>query len=103
MPIPLGMYSPSKYGLRALGTELRHEIIHAKLNIKVTNISPGAVLTDMFRSLSQEGGFQDVPILRDKDIAEAAMYALGTPEGVEIPEITIIPQNEIIGISRPAK
>jgi hypothetical protein len=30
------MYGPSKYGLRALGTELRHEIIAAKLNIKIT-------------------------------------------------------------------
>jgi hypothetical protein len=34
--MPLGMYGPSKYGLRALGTELRHEIIAAKLNIKIT-------------------------------------------------------------------
>jgi hypothetical protein len=30
------MYGPSKYGLRALGTELRHEIIAAKLDIKIT-------------------------------------------------------------------
>ena len=30
------MYGPSKYGLRALGIELRHEINAAKLNIKIT-------------------------------------------------------------------
>jgi hypothetical protein len=34
--IQLGMYGPSKYGLRALGLELRHEVIAAKLNIKIT-------------------------------------------------------------------
>ena len=34
--IPIGMYGPSKYGLRALGIELRHEINAAKLNVKIT-------------------------------------------------------------------
>lgn len=87
--IPIGMYGPSKYGLRALGIELRHEIIAAKLNVKITNISPGAVMTDMAKSV------QDVVsnnfILKAEDIAEAVIYALGTPETVEIPEITVIP------------
>lgn len=36
LPVPLGMYCPSKYALTALSTELRHEIIAAKLNIRVT-------------------------------------------------------------------
>ncbi|XP_033299784.1 farnesol dehydrogenase-like [Bombus bifarius] len=86
--VPIGMYGPSKYGLRALGIELRHEIIAAKLNVKITNISPGAVMTDMIKSV------QDVVsnnfILKAEDIAEAVIYALGTPETVEIPEITVI-------------
>ena len=34
--IPIGMYGSSKYGLRALGIELRHEINAAKLNVKIT-------------------------------------------------------------------
>ncbi|XP_017876987.2 farnesol dehydrogenase-like, partial [Ceratina calcarata] len=80
LPVPLGMYCPSKYGLRALGTELRHEIVLGKLNVKITNISPGAVSTDMFNSLAPAAGFANAPVLKDKDIAEAALYALGTPE-----------------------
>ncbi|XP_033299785.1 farnesol dehydrogenase-like [Bombus bifarius] len=87
--IPIGMYGPSKYGLRALGIELRHEIIAAKLNVKITNISPGAVMTDMIKSVRdvESNNF----ILKVEDIAEAVIYALGTPETVEIPEITVIP------------
>ncbi|XP_043583442.1 farnesol dehydrogenase-like isoform X2 [Bombus pyrosoma] len=34
--IPMGMYGPTKYGLRVLGTVLRHEIAISKLNVKVT-------------------------------------------------------------------
>ncbi|XP_068987109.1 farnesol dehydrogenase-like [Bombus flavifrons] len=86
--VPIGMYGPSKYGLRALGIELRHEIAQAKLNIKVTNISPGPVMTDMMK------GFENIvsnSILKVGDIPEAVIYALGTPETVEIPEITVIP------------
>ncbi|XP_003402753.1 farnesol dehydrogenase [Bombus terrestris] len=89
--IPLGMYGPSKYGLRALGIELRHEINAAKLNIKITNISPGAVITDMIRSIRDALHITDDYALKDADIAEAVIYTLGTPETVEIPEITIIP------------
>ncbi|CAK9805443.1 Farnesol dehydrogenase [Anthophora plagiata] len=101
--IPLGMYCPSKYGLRALGTELRHEIILRKLKIKITNISPGAVLTDMLKGVARSEIPADVPMLKDHDIADAVMYALGTPTTVEIPEITVMPHNEIIGISQQLK
>lgn len=101
--IPLGMYCPSKYGLRALGTELRHEIILSKLKIKITNISPGAVLTDMLKGIANKEIPSDLPILKDHDIADAVMYALGTPSTVEIPEITVMPQNEIIGVPQNLK
>ncbi|CAL7944501.1 unnamed protein product [Xylocopa violacea] len=93
--IPLGMYSASKYGLRALGTELRHEIIASDLDIKITNISPGAVYTEMVQTFLKINAENEIRrlmnLLEDKDIAEATIYALGTPESVEIPEITVIP------------
>ncbi|CAL7944500.1 unnamed protein product [Xylocopa violacea] len=92
---PVGMYSASKYGLRALGTELRHEIVLSNLNIKITNISPGTVYTDMIKSFFKDKSEKEIRelvcVLEDKDIAEAIIYALGTPESVEIPEITVIP------------
>ena len=95
--IPLGMYGPTKYGLRALGTELRHEMIQAKLPIKITNISPGAVLTDMLLDfIKNQDESKKRNILQDKDIADAVIYALGTPEHVEIREVTVTAQNGVI-------
>ncbi|XP_017760233.1 PREDICTED: uncharacterized protein LOC108550850 [Eufriesea mexicana] len=100
LPISLGMYCPSKYGLRALGTELRHEIIMAKLNIKITNISPGPVDTDMIRNALPNVDTKSARMLQDIDVANAVVYTLGTPEGVEITEITLVPQNQNLGVPR---
>ncbi|XP_003705303.2 farnesol dehydrogenase [Megachile rotundata] len=93
--LPLGMYCPSKYGLTALGSELRHELIAGELKIKVTSISPGAVRTDMITGVLPPN--IKIPILEAEDIAAAVVYALETPERVEIPEITIIPHSSAIG------
>ena len=88
--VPFGLYSASKYGLRALGTELRHEMKQAKLPIKITNISPGAVLTEMLSGFIQnEDHLKKLNPLQDKDLADAVVYALGTPERVEIHEVTV--------------
>ncbi|XP_076664773.1 farnesol dehydrogenase-like [Andrena cerasifolii] len=96
--IPLGLYTASKYGLRALGTELRHEMMQAKLPIKITNISPGAVLTPMLSCLIKtEHDLSRLNPLQDKDLADAVVYALGTPERVEIHEITVATNN--VGIA----
>ncbi|XP_006610610.1 farnesol dehydrogenase-like [Apis dorsata] len=92
--IPLGMYGASKSGLRSLGSELRNEIIVKELDIKVTNIAPGTVITDMLTNAV--GSNVNIPstILLPEDIADAVVYALGTPIRIEIPQITIIPHNE---------
>ncbi|XP_068987464.1 farnesol dehydrogenase-like [Bombus flavifrons] len=90
--VPMGMYGPSKYGLKALGIELRHEIAQAKLNIKVTTISPGYVQTDLLEELYD---FLKVPLdnlLKDTDVAETVISVLGTSKMVEISEIVVLPQ-----------
>ncbi|XP_053993969.1 farnesol dehydrogenase-like [Hylaeus volcanicus] len=99
--IPLGIYGVSKYGLNALGTELRHELTLAKLKIKITNVSPGAVLMDMVRTVSDAIEYQ-IPLLQDKDIADAVIYALGTPQTVEIKEVAIMPQGTPVGFTMDA-
>ena len=99
--IPLGLYSASKYGLRALGTELRHEMMQAKLPIKITNISPGAVLTEMLsRFIKTEDDVKILNPLLDQDLADAVVYALGTPERVEIHEITVTAKNGAVAITQ---
>ncbi|KZC10582.1 Dehydrogenase/reductase SDR family member 11 [Dufourea novaeangliae] len=83
--MPFGMYGPSKYGLSALAAELRHEIILAKLNIRVTNISPGAVLTDMIKGIFEKCNdvVHNSAMLYSEDIAELVIYALEIPERAE--------------------
>ncbi|XP_053993970.1 uncharacterized short-chain type dehydrogenase/reductase y4vI-like [Hylaeus volcanicus] len=100
--IPIGLYAPSKYGLTALGTGLRHEFIISKLKIKVTSVSPGFVMTEMVGPVPKHV-LDNMPILQDKDIANAVIYALGTPQGVEIVEVTVMAQNEIIGVPAAMK
>ncbi|XP_015432613.1 PREDICTED: farnesol dehydrogenase-like [Dufourea novaeangliae] len=98
--MPFGMYGPSKYGLSALAAELRHEIILAKLNIRVTNISPGAVLTDMIKGIFEKCNdvVHNSAMLYSEDIAELVIYALEIPERAEIYELTVIPKNAIVGV-----
>ncbi|XP_060831201.1 farnesol dehydrogenase-like [Bombus pascuorum] len=99
--VPIGMYGPSKYGLKALGIELRHEIALAELNIKLTTISPGFVQSDMLKDLYEFLNLSEDGFLKDTDIADTVIYVLGTPESVEIAEITVLVQgkgsNAIVG------
>ncbi|XP_033299864.1 farnesol dehydrogenase-like [Bombus bifarius] len=90
--VPMGMYGPSKCGLRALGVELRREIAQSKLNIKVTTIIPGFVQLDM---LTESYNFVGIPLddlLTCTDIAETVICVLGTSNTVEISEITVLSQ-----------
>ncbi|XP_015433467.1 PREDICTED: farnesol dehydrogenase-like [Dufourea novaeangliae] len=100
--LSLGIYGASKYGLTALTVELRNEILQAKLRIRITNISPGTVLTDMFTNVAagQIDLNNKMIILRGKDIANSVVYALGTPEGAEIHQLTIVPENSLAGLPR---
>nr|XP_012145261.1 PREDICTED: dehydrogenase/reductase SDR family member 11-like isoform X1 [Megachile rotundata] len=92
---PIGMYGVSKYGVTAMSAELRHEMIAENLKIKVTSISPGLVNTEMTEEFIEEESRKT--ILQPRDIAGAVMYALGTPEHVEIAEVTVIPHGIPIG------
>nr|XP_031849117.1 farnesol dehydrogenase-like [Nomia melanderi] len=103
LTMPLGMYCASKYGLTALSAELRHEIIAAKLNIRVTSVSPGAVSTDLLTSILNASGIDGAIMLYDSHIADGVIYAIGAPEGAEVYELTIVPQNSLMGISIASK
>lgn len=60
------------------------------------NISPGAVLTDMLKNIVKSKAIVDkIPTLKEKDISDAVMYALGTPQSVEVCE-KIISRNTFV-------
>ncbi|XP_076376947.1 farnesol dehydrogenase-like [Megalopta genalis] len=89
--IPVGMYCASKYALTALAIELRHEIELADLKIKVTNISPGPVMTDMLIKGLDLRDLNDARTLRVADVVNAITYALGTSPLAEVYDVIIMP------------
>lgn len=78
------VYSATKFAVRALSIGLEKEL--ARTGVRVTNISPGMVDTNLV-----ERGPLDRTILAADDIAEAAVFAINQPEHVNVNEITIRP------------
>ncbi|XP_052897701.1 farnesol dehydrogenase-like [Anopheles moucheti] len=85
----LNVYPASKYAVTALTETMRHELRLAGTKIKVTSISPGLVRTEIIPN-----SMGDTPLLESEDIADAILYVLGTPPGVQIHELTIKPVGE---------
>ncbi|XP_076647174.1 farnesol dehydrogenase-like [Halictus rubicundus] len=97
--MPIGMYAASKYALTALAVELRHEL--SATDIKVTNISPGAVGTDMLKNLITDPNiYEKIPTLKDHDVSDAVMYALGTPPNVEIHDLIISIRDKLYSLQQ---
>ncbi|MGM8213079.1 SDR family oxidoreductase [Virgibacillus sp. W0430] len=79
------VYSATKYAVRAISMGLEKEL--AKTGVRVTNISPGMVKTD----LSSGRVPTDRTPLQTDDIANAVVYAATQPDNVNVNEITIRP------------
>lgn len=83
------VYSPSKFGLRALNTVLRHELNYLKKNnIRISTISPGLVKSEL------TGHMEMLPILEAQDISDVVVYMLGTDPRVQIEDVLIRPAGE---------
>nr|CAD7268585.1 unnamed protein product [Timema shepardi] len=89
-------YSASKHAVTVLTEGLRRELVQLGSKIRVTSISPGAVDTDMIKSVMGQGPIPEgeFPLLQVEDIANAVTYVLGTPPHVQVHEITIKPIGE---------
>nr|AIK66570.1 hypothetical protein [Arhodomonas sp. Seminole] len=92
------VYSATKAGLSAVSEGLRREGL--RYNIRVTDIQPGAVDTELPEGITHERVREAVrdnlyaegsPILRAEDIAEAVYYALVQPDHVDINQILLRP------------
>ncbi|WP_440995782.1 SDR family oxidoreductase [Arhodomonas sp. SL1] len=92
------VYAATKAGLTAVSEGLRREGI--RHNIRVTDIQPGAVDTELPEGIAHDKVREAVrsnlyaegsPILRPADIAAAIRYALTQPEHVDVNEILVRP------------
>ena len=98
------VYCGTKFAVRAIMEGLRQE--ERENNIRSTIISPGAVTTELYRTINTpeerewvkelmskgEEGFS----LKASDIADAVAYAISTPETVAVSEILIRPTKQIV-------
>ncbi|XP_054725468.1 farnesol dehydrogenase-like [Anastrepha obliqua] len=88
LPVPLfSAYPATKHAITALCQTVRQEIKYFKLNIKLTSISPGLVDTDLLNVYSDD--IINYPKLTAADVANAVMFALNTPNYVQVEEIII--------------
>ncbi|MEE9725331.1 SDR family oxidoreductase [Listeria seeligeri] len=92
-----GVYSGTKYAVRAISEALRQEEAAAKSNIRVTIISPGAVATELPNTITDEdlkGGidqlYDSVAISPDR-VAETILFAINAPEDTTMNEILLRP------------
>ncbi|RZF32199.1 hypothetical protein LSTR_LSTR004062 [Laodelphax striatellus] len=90
-------YFASKRAVNAVSEGIRSEIAASGLKVKVTNLSPGVVATEMLSNVGLDKlppGF--LPMLQPKDVVDALVYALSTPPNVIVSELTIQPMGETI-------
>lgn len=92
-----GVYSATKYAVRAISEGLRKEEAIAKSNVRVTVISPGAIsteLTDHVKDPETKANldkfYDDYAVSVDR-VASAIAYAINAPEDTTMNEIVIRP------------
>ncbi|KAL2715917.1 dehydrogenase/reductase SDR family member 11-like isoform X1 [Vespula squamosa] len=85
-------YICSKFALTALTECLRLELAQLESNIKVISICPGLVETEMTQQWLKENPRL---ALQPKDVADAILFTLQTPENVLVKDLIITPLREI--------
>lgn len=92
------VYAGTKYAIQAIMDGLRQEQIDN--HIKTTMVSPGAVETELYSTISDEQTRAQIKQqeqeagLQADDVANAVAYALDQPEKVAINEILLRPVNQ---------
>lgn len=89
------VYSATKFAVRAISMGMEKEL--ARTGVRVTNISPGMVDTNLTSRLTEERlnerkkSLEERTPLKPDDIARAVVYAVTQPDYVNVNEITVRP------------
>lgn len=96
----LAAYCATKHAVSAFTEALRLEV-GKKHNIRVTSIQPGAVDTELFKHISDNGYREQMESLRDQmsflsgeDIADTVLFALQAPAHVNLAELFVLPTDQ---------
>ncbi|XP_060518418.1 uncharacterized protein LOC132697142 [Cylas formicarius] len=87
------VYPASKFAVKALAESLKMELSYLKKKIKITNLSPGRVKTEILEAGNFAKELVDTAYkgetLYPEDIAECVVFALTTPPHVNINELIV--------------
>lgn len=96
----LAVYCASKHFVAAFSDIMRMEI-GKKHNIRVTSIQPGAVATNLYDQITDKNYKEGMEDLRDQmtfltpsDIANSMIYALESPDYLDVSELFILPTDQ---------
>ncbi|MGY8798332.1 MAG: SDR family oxidoreductase [Longimicrobiales bacterium] len=100
-PFPGGsVYAATKFAVRALSWGLHLEL-GAKHGIRVTDIQPGFVSTELLDTVANEAmregwakGWEGKRPLQPEDIAHAVLYAVTAPDHVSVSEVLVRPVDQ---------
>ncbi len=101
-------YHATKAAMHSVSRQLRIDAFGRR--VRVTEISPGRVETDIFATVekidpaeAKRKYFEGFEMPQTSDIADAVEYALGTPQYVNIGLIELLPTLQVPGGLRTAK
>ncbi|MEL6128804.1 MAG: SDR family NAD(P)-dependent oxidoreductase [Cyanobacteria bacterium J06628_4] len=94
-----GMYSASKFAVRALTEGLRQELRADQSAIRISSISPGFVETEFAEKYSGSAEaaqqvYSQFPVLQPKDIANGVGYILSQPNHVQVHDLLLRPTQQ---------
>ncbi len=89
------VYCGTKFAVRAISEGLRGEMVAEGKSIRVTDIQPGAVATDLTSTITDQDAmamfsrWDKITFLQSEDIANSIAYTIDQPTMVSINEITV--------------
>lgn len=99
VPAGSGMYSATKFAVRALTEGLRQELRKMRSDIRVTALSPGYVETDFAEvyhgsSDAAEKTYGKFKVLQPEDVASTMIHVLHAPPHVAIHDVLMRPTRQ---------
>lgn len=96
----LSVYCATKHAIAAFSDSMRMELA-PKYKIRVTNLQPGAVATELYDQITDQKYRQDMAdlekqmtFLSGEDIANSILYALQQPDHLNVAELFILPTEQ---------